>query len=393
MRSFAIVLVCYNRLDGLKRLLHSLDLADYDERNDIHLIFSIDNSGSNEIKKYAEEYNWRHGEKHIRTFESRQGLKKHIILCGDYTSEYDIVVVLEDDIYVSDSYYRYAYNAANYYWEEDNVAGISLYCFQKNWLDWPLRFEPRRVGDSDVYFLKVAQSWGQVWTKRKWLPFKEWFIHNSDFSENIDDVPNYLLTWPESSWLKYHDKYLIKTNKYFVYPYISYSTNFSDAGEHSRFITSDHQVELIYGKKNYIFTPFSESKVRYDQYMNPECLESYLGVDKNDLCVDLWGTKPPTDKRYLLTTNAMPYKVVKSFQLALRPIELSVIYGISGEGIYLYDTTVKGRLKRFNGKFNRYNYSVRTRESQKMLLFSFRLRIYDLKNRIENKITKLTIFK
>lgn len=386
MRSFAIVLVCYNRLDGLVRLLNSLDSADYDNRKDIHLIFSIDYSGSKTITDFADGYIWRHGEKHIRSFDSRQGLKKHILACGDYTSEYDIVVVLEDDIYVSDSFYRYAYNATNFYWEEDNIAGISLYCFQKNWLDWPLRFEPRRVGDNDVFFLKVAQSWGQVWTKRKWVPFKEWLLHNPDFYENTDDIPEYLITWPESSWLKYHDKYLIKSNKYFVYPFLSYSTNFSDAGEHSKFLTSDHQVELVSKKSNYVFPRFADCSVRYDQYMNPEGLERYIGIDKCDLCVDLWGTRPLNQKRYLLSTDYKPYKIVKSYQLSLRPIELSIIFDLPGEGIYLYDTSIRARTKRFNGRFNRYNYSIRTRESRKMLMFSIKLRCFDLKNRIENKL-------
>lgn len=130
-KSFAIVIVCYNRIDGIKRLTQSLERVDFDGRYDIDLIFSIDNSGTNIVEEFASTYDWKYGKKIIRTFEQRQGLKKHILSCGDYTNEYDILVVLEDDIFVSDSMYYYAYNAAEYYWNDSNIAGISLYSFQK----------------------------------------------------------------------------------------------------------------------------------------------------------------------------------------------------------------------------------------------------------------------
>ncbi len=52
-------------------------------------------------------------------------------LAGDYTEEYDVVVVLEDDTYVSDSMYRYAYSAAVEYWDDERIAGISLFGSEK----------------------------------------------------------------------------------------------------------------------------------------------------------------------------------------------------------------------------------------------------------------------
>ena len=102
-------------------------------------------------------------------------MKKHILKCGDYTNQFDIISVLEDDIFVSNSFYHYAYNAAVFYEFEDRVAGISLYSFQKNWLDWIMRFEPQRTG-CDAYFMKIAQSWGQVWIKEKWDKFLAWYV-------------------------------------------------------------------------------------------------------------------------------------------------------------------------------------------------------------------------
>ncbi len=386
MKSFAIVLICYNRLGGVKRLLKSLENVDYENRTDISLIFSIDNSGSDLVENFAKEYNWPYGSKIIRSFTERQGLKKHILQCGDYTEQYDILVALEDDIYVSDSMYRFAYQAAEFYADDDNIAGISLYTFQKNWLKWLLRFEPQHSG-YDSFFLKVAQSWGQVWTKEKWRPFKSWLTDNSEFIKDCS-IPQALNQWPESSWLKFHDRYCIEKEKYFVYPYVAVSTNCSDAGEHSKKTVTDHQVELMYGKKEYCFPKFSKQAIVYDEFMEREGLGHYLGIADNELSVCLWGTRPNcTYKRYVLTVDDLPYVCIKSFGLSLRPAEINVMYGFKGKDIKLYDTQKaeeKGKSK--VNDFLRYKYSVRSSDYRTLMRFSIRmlsLAFGDIKRKIK----------
>jgi hypothetical protein len=289
LKSFAIVLVCYKRLGGIERLVNALGRADYDGRTDITLIFSIDKSDSNAVVEFAEGYSWPHGPKRVRTFSERQGLKSHILQCGDFTDEYNIVTVLEDDILVSDSFYRYAYDAAENYWADSRVAGISLYNFQKNWLRWVLRFEPQRSA-YDAYFMRIAQSWGQVWISRKWQDFKAWYQEHQEFIGS-DSIPASLNLWPDSSWLKYHDRYCIETNRWFVYPYVSLSTNCSCAGEHTSGATADYQVELQYGKRAYSFPPLNEDAVCYDEYMDRVGLGRHLGVPEEELTVDFWETK------------------------------------------------------------------------------------------------------
>ena len=388
MKSFAIVLIGYNRLPGLKRLVKSLESVDFKGRKDIHLIFSIDNSGSKLVEDFANEYEWPHGEKCVRTFPERQGLKKHILSCGDFTEQYDIVCLLEDDLYVSDSFFNYAYNAAEFYFDDDRIAGISLYGFQKNWLDWLLRFEPQK-SEYDAYFLKVAQSWGQVWTKRKWNLFKRWYENNKEFTRS-ESIPQYLNTWSESSWLKYHDRYCIETDRYFVYPYVSISTNFSDSGEHSANTSTDHQVELMYGKTMYSFSQFTDDAICYDEYMNRIGLGKFLDVPEEELCVDFWGTKPEKlYKRYLISLEDKKYKIEREFALSLRPIELSIMCDISGKGIFLYDTSKKGKNEKYDGKYSRYLYSIRSGESGKLIRFACKLRVVDVWNRGIAKIKKM----
>lgn len=376
MKSFAIVVACYNRIEGIKRLLKSIEDVNYAGRKDITLILSVDNSGSDKVVNFANEYEWPHGEKIVRTFEQRQGLRKHILQCGDYTENFEIVVILEDDIFVSESMYYYAYGAAEKYGEDDRVAGISLFGFQKNWLNWIYRFEPLKT-EYDAYFLKIAQSWGQVWTKSKWQDFMTWYKQNIEFSFD-PNLPQYLFTWPDSSWLKYHDRYCIEKDKYFVYPYVSLTTNFSDAGTHNNRTINDHQVELQFGKCEYRFPDLCSDSVLYDEYMNPKGLEKNLNLADGSLCVDFYGTKPYTlweQADYLLTTQQIQnYQMVQSFALSLRPLEAAVIKHISGQGIYLYQIK-KGEspILKKGDKNELLSYELRTHDGKQLLPFAIHL--------------------
>ena len=227
MKSFAILLVCYNRVDSLKLLLKSLEKVDFNGRNDIDLIFSIDYSGNYNVARLAESYFWKYGNKRVIKYEKNLGLKKHVLTCGNFTREYEILVVLEDDLIVSESLYYFANQCGDFYEDERSVAGISLYSFEHNWIDTLFPFFPAK-GESDVFFMKIAQSWGQVWQHRKWCDFLTWIGKMSDNYETNASYPEPLNMWnPKSSWLRLHDIYCIECKKYFVYPYNSISTNFS----------------------------------------------------------------------------------------------------------------------------------------------------------------------
>ena len=388
VKSFAIVVVCYNRIDGLIQLTDSLLRANYCGRNDITLIFSIDNSGSSLVEDYAKNFEWCHGQKIIRTFPTRQGLKQHILQCGEYTDKYDVVVVLEDDIIVSDSFYSYAYNAALFYWDNENIAGISLYTFQKNWLKWVLRFEPMKK-QYDCFFVKVAQSWGQVWTRDKWKPFQNWLNDNPVFDKNKDH-PQYLNAWPESSWLKFHDQYCIDTNKYFVYPYYSLSTNTSAAGEHSNMGCNDYQTDLQFEKTEFNFQPFSSESIIYDEYLERVGLGKYLQLPEEEIFIDFYGTrKIDNSRKYVLTTrrlkDVMPEK---GYKLSLRPIEASVIYGIEGEGIYLYKTTDYLKRSKTSVPFELMKYEMRTHDWSTLLPFSLKLLLENGRTKMRRLLRK-----
>lgn len=338
MNNICIVVIGYNRLDCMKRLIESLQKSYYDEQVD--LIISIDNSGNESLYMYAEAVDWEFGEKKVIIKTERLGLKKHVIECGNMTKEYEHIVVLEDDIYVSPYFFNYAKQAIDFYKGDDNIAGISLYKHKRN-IYASKQFQNIK-NEYDSFFIKYAQSWGQVWSRKEWANFIKWYENQDDRFEHNENIPGNLFGWSDKSWLKYHIRYCIENNKYFVYPTISHSSNFNNIGSHALLNSPAYQTELMYGKANYKFMPFNESALRYDQFFENESLASYLGISENELCIDIYGMKKnKLNKRYWLTTRVENFKILRSFGLELKPHEMNIINNIEGNHIFLYDTTIK----------------------------------------------------
>ena len=328
----AIVAVGYNRIKSMQRLLQSLESAHYNHQ-DIPLVISIDASGDQELYDYVRHFEWSHGEKYVNIQDERLGLRKHIIQCGDLTEYFRAVIILEDDIFVSEYFYQYVEAAVNFYEEEDRVGGISLYQNEMNGT-LPICF----MNDgSDTYLKQSPASWGECWTSSQWSKFKKWYNEFDDSRFSELDMPEYIKSW-KKAWSKYYMAYLIDTNRYFVFPHVSHTTCFSDAGEHNANHSTIGQVNLLCGSKEYQFKPFDEM-VKYDIYFTNQDIYEWVGISESELCVDFDGKNSNIrNKRYLLTPIELPYKKMQSYGLQMRPIELNVRYRIAGTGLFLYDT-------------------------------------------------------
>ncbi len=332
-RNPVIVAIAYNRTHSLNRLLSSLRRAVVPKNT--RLVISIDNNGKNEdVVGIARQFNWSHGPKDVIYHNTRLGLRNHIIKCGDLSEEYGSVIILEDDLYVSPYFYDFALAAQDYYGGDENIAGISLYN-QPYTESVKLPFAPLR-DNSDVYFLQIASSYGQLWTYQHWKPFKEWYDTDPDLMD-IDGLPMLIKLWPPTSWKKYFCAYMVEFNKYFVFPQLSYTTNFSDPG--SNFLYRNHfgqtQIDILNHKL--LFKPFHEALNVYDAYSEilPEKLKSLapelLGMD---LEVDLYGKKEKLNSEFVITSK--PTKAqVESYERSMKPHELNVILGIPGNDLHL----------------------------------------------------------
>lgn len=334
--SIAIIAVAYNRIDSLSRLLTSLDKAYYDQ--EATLVISVDKSNTDIVERFADDYVWSHGEKIVDKHVKNLGLRPHMMSLGKWFDRFDTIVVLEDDIVVSPNFFFYTKQAVSKYYDNPNIAGISLYSISFNG-NTSIPFVPLK-DEHDAYFMNYAISWGEVWMRNSWMRFYDWYLEHQDFPV-LPHLPHRICSWNKKSWLKYHIRYCIEENKYFVHPYVSLSTNFGDAGEHSNGAANTvYQVELQKGVKNkYELPEFGKEAVYYDGFFENKSLYQVLGLDSDSVCLDLNGEwKNRLNKRYWLTTEVVDFKIVKSFGLNYRPIEVNVIVNNPGTQIFLYDT-------------------------------------------------------
>lgn len=337
---FAIVVITYNRLKSVKRLVDSLQKAWYDG-DSVDLIVSIDKSKSDEVERWAETVTWTYGKYMPVKHDKNLGLRAHVLECGNRVNDYDAIAVFEDDVTVSPNFYRFAKQCVEKYQDDERVAGISLYAFPHAGLSVH-PFTPLYSG-YDVFFMNIAQSWGQVWMKRQWNEFYEWYMSNPSEFEYKPGLGN-LHLWPKTSWLKYHIKYCIEKNKYFVYPYQSLSTNNNEAGSHAR--SGKYSSTLCQANlqtlpiKGYRLPSVDECEVKYDFYYEAKYLAHYMNLTEDELCVDFYGLKTNDDnRRYWLTCKPLPYKIIKSYDLAYKPYENNIIMDREGDFLFLYDTS------------------------------------------------------
>lgn len=334
-----IVAVGYNRPNGMKRLLKSIGNAKY-LFDDITLVISIDESNkSNDVEKVAREFLWTHGEKIIRRFPERLGLRKHIVQCGDLSEKYGGVIILEDDLIVAADFYTYVCKAHETYSHERSVCGVSLYSYSYN-VFTHYNFIPT-PSNSDVYLGGMVVTWGQSWTFNQWNRFKKWYLeHEGKLPEINPIIPRDISGW-KRSWGRYFATYMAENRLSYIYPCISRSTCFSDFGEHNKtkIPLTFVQVPLTQeGNVEYRFPSVSKLE-RFDAFYEKilSSDDEIAGIPGDLICVDLNNMKTSAEgKKYVLTNEKLSLNLIASFALSLKPIFQNALENISGEQLFLY---------------------------------------------------------
>lgn len=336
----AIVAVGYNRPDGMKRLLDSIGKATFNF-DDVPLIISIDESNrSDEVEAVAKAFDWKYGTKEIRRFPERQGLRKHIVQCGDYSEKYGAVIILEDDLVVAEDFYSYVSAAHEKYGDDEEICGVALYSYGCN-VFTHYNFIPL-PSLSDVYLGGMVVTWGQSWNARQWKNFKAWYFeHEGKLPSLNPNIPQVISSWTRS-WGRYFASFIAEKHLYYVYPYRARTTCFSDFGEHNKVTVpvTFVQVPLMRGCPQMYNMGEVTELVKYDCFyervLSKE--DKVCGISGNDICLDLGNMKTIAEgKRYVVTNTKLPYKEITSFALTLRPASLNVTECIPGEQLHMYD--------------------------------------------------------
>ena len=335
----AIVVVAFNREESLSRTLTEIQKIDLDG-DYVDLIVSIDYSEKqNSVKNIATNFEWSAGKKVIITHPSNLGLRSHVMLCGKFSLSYDFIIMLEDDITPSQSSYKFTKKAMTFYASSHMIAGVALYSPKINEFAYkPTAFTPAKSG-SDVFLMKTAQSWGQAWSKGMWKDFEAWYQDKKDYIEELNyQAPRKLKVWPQSSWKKIFNIYLITTNKYFLYPYDSHSSNNCDRGFHNKDESTLFQVELFNGIKDYVFYD-QEQLYKYDQFLERENLNFYFNGSRKRVIFDTYGTRTqtnPTEADIVITIKNINTQIISSYSLSLKPSEMNVILNRRGNILKAY---------------------------------------------------------
>ena len=340
----AIVTVGYNRPHLMKRLLESIGRAHFD-CDDIPLVISIDESNrSNEVEKVAQEFQWNHGTKEIRRFPERQGLRKHIVQCGDYSEKYGAVIILEDDLIVSEDFYGYVCQAHEKYGADERICGVALYSPMRN--QFPnYSFAPIPT-PYDAYLGGMVVTWGQSWNAQQWSKFKTWYFAHEDKLPTVNHaIPEEISGWTRS-WGRYFVSYMAENDLSYIYPYVAHTTCFAEIGEHSvnAIPISGAQVPLMTGRKVYNFGDY-ERLPRYDSFYERVLGDDTMidGIPGSQICMDLSNMKHNTlGKKYLISASELPYPKRASFGLALKPVEVNVLQAMPGNAFHLYELSDPG---------------------------------------------------
>lgn len=326
-----IVIPAYKREKSLLRLLSTIENAEYPHK--ATLIISLEGGASDDVKRTAHNFISLKLKVLVVEQEARLGLKKHIIKCADYCFEYGSVIVLEDDLVVDKYYYKYASEALLYYDNFNMIAGIALYALEFN-ESAGLPFRPMHNGYS-TYISQIPCSWGQCWTATQWRLFRQWF-NSSDDSDVFDKqrIPTSVANWPDSSWKKYFAAYLVHTNRYFVFPYQSHSSNCADSGG-THVVDGSHMYHTCFACQRrpfpeYHFSPILDAEVAYDSYLEPcgEGIYRSIHKAKEDVEIDTLGVKPFSllrKKRYVLTCRKTS-KSLRMYPQSYRPVEHNFFY-------------------------------------------------------------------
>lgn len=330
----AIVVIAYNRPQFLQRLLTAVAAAHYPE-GDVPLIISIDKSEVDEVGRIADSFEWHNGTKTVIKQETHLGLKEHVLRCGDLTAAYGNIIMLEDDLLVSPWFYKYAIEASAHYQNEEKIAGISLFNYHISENGF-FPFTPVPDG-SDVYFLQVASSWGQLFYQRSWSKFRNWLKDNHN--ENLPAyAPAYLRKWSTSSWKKHFNHYLLHSQQFFVFPRVGLSTNFGEPG-----VNTDRrglfQTELLHGAHQFNFVTLQESGAVYDAWYEivPDILSgSNSNLAGKNFTVDLHATKEREQiSTTLLLSGRNCHSPLVSFAGDMQAAEDNVIYNLKGNRFHL----------------------------------------------------------
>ncbi|KAL4226669.1 hypothetical protein ACF0H5_014649 [Mactra antiquata] len=246
LRMIAIV---YNRANSLKRLLKSINGADFG-KDSIKLEVWIDRSKEGKFDTAtidaAVAFEFKHGDYSVNIHT------EHVGIYGQWLSTWkpqlnssEIAVILEDDLTVSPHFYKYLKLVHKKY---DNVPEINGYALQGHSIKHFVHDTSTLVGpkDSHVFLYPVLGTWGFSPNTKNWIKFLDWFAVAHSDKDFVPDIPNNIVSnWyrqfiqsgkSDGMWSIWHIYYAWEHMEYTLYcnfpAHLGLTVNWKEPGLH-----------------------------------------------------------------------------------------------------------------------------------------------------------------
>ena len=253
-----ILLFVYRRLSTLKQTIESLKLNNQAKESDL-FIFSdggVDFKSNIEVKLVRSYIKQISGFKSVTVFTSHSnlGLAKSIIKgVSRVLDKYDRVIVIEDDLILSENFLTFMNSCLETYKSYSEIIAISGYSFTYNNI----------LNDFDNYFLSRFWPWGWATWKDRWSNI-DWNVSSystfikdksevSRFEKLGSDVNSMLakqMNGKIDSWAIRFTFHIFCQNGLVVFPTISKVTNsgFDSFATHTKGLDNRYQTILDSGE-------------------------------------------------------------------------------------------------------------------------------------------------
>ncbi|KAJ3212177.1 hypothetical protein HDU83_001188 [Entophlyctis luteolus] len=252
----SIHVFAWRRAKSLKRLLSSLQEAEYGAERNIPLFIHLDFGSTVTVKELASSFIWNFGEKKIVESPEKMGILKMMIHSWMPKTDSSLAIFLEDDVQVSPLYFQYAkwcskwfiFQASDRTKTQPQVAGCSLYTPRLDEIsptpdpqNPPMWLPPKLEQGAGVFLFQLPCSWGAVYLGKYWRNFTQyalWRISSNSTADSFPPVPGGARsnTWT-NSWKRFLIEYMYLNALVVLYPSFpnqtSFSTNHYEAGVHS----------------------------------------------------------------------------------------------------------------------------------------------------------------
>ena len=262
-----LAIFCYKRLKLTKKLLTSLEKNKITKNSNAFFFVDYPKNKNDEkyVKNVIEEINKTEifKKKKIILRKKNLGIKKNVTNGVNFIfKKYNKIIVLEDDLEVSNQYLKVVNNLLNVHINSKKIFTITGYSIPDNYLN-------KKLIKKDFYLCKRPSSWGWATWKKKWKileKIKDQKFEKSNYGNDLvlmqkKKSQNELDSWA-FSWTNKH----INNDKYCIYPkYSLVKNNGSDEYSSNNYFKSKKFKNFI---REYKFNKFGDYEFENEKIKN-----------------------------------------------------------------------------------------------------------------------------